>query len=296
MSRHRTWRTRTAGLAVSGCLALIATVGAPPAGRPGQVEDQAAFLAKVAERVASYPDYKSWQAAVVTRQTEMDKTWRPQTVTVVTKRVRSADGVYEEEISQALETRKGKTKDVTAAVREEARKEAERERRRHADATRPRGGGRRTLSFTLKELLPFSAAQRDRYDFTFLAEGAPGRPGAVAIEARLKDAFRSKDTDAPPGGAGANAGSGREAGRRRLFNWEGTFVFDAATHDLLGLVARPAGKVRFVKRMELSADFVLLEGGQLVPLRVKTSVDAGFFLKHVRMEIEEEYADYKILD
>jgi hypothetical protein len=129
---------------VSGCLVLLTIPGGSTAGRRGQVDDESAFLAKVGQRIASYPDYKSWRAAVVSRQTEMDKHWRPQSVTVVTKTVRLADGVYEEEISQALETKKGKTKDVTAELRKEAREDAEKARRRRAETNRTEGGGRRT--------------------------------------------------------------------------------------------------------------------------------------------------------
>ena len=297
MIRHRTWRNLAHGLAVSSCLALLATSGASTPGRAAQVEDQSAFLVKVDQRVSSYPDYKSWQAAVVSRRTEMDKNWRPQTVTVVTKKVRLADGVYEEEISQALETKKGKTKDVTAEFREEAREAAERARRRRAETNRAEGGGRRTLGFAIKDILPFGDALRERYDFTFLAEGRPERPGAVVIQARLKEAYRSKEADSPAEGDEGERPRGREGERRRpSFNWEGTFIIDAATYDLLALDVRPAGKIRFVKRMVLAVDFIVLEGGQLVPARVKTAVEAGFFLKHVRMEVEEEYSDYKILD
>jgi len=297
MSGHRTRVTGIAGWAVSCCLALFAEAGVLPAGRHGRVEDQAAFLVKVAERVASYPDYKSWQAAVVSRQTEMDKTWRPQAVTVVTKKVRLADGVYEEEISQALETKRGKTKDVTAEFRDEARKDADRARRRRAAPERAEAGGRRTQSFVVKDILPFGGAQRERYDFTFLADGRPDRPGALAVEARLKGAFRSQEADANPAGDEAEDDRGQDGERRRPnITWEGTFFIDPATYDLLGFEVRPAGKVRFVKRLELAVDFRLLEGGELVPSRFKTAVDAGFFLKHVRLEVEEEYSDYEILD
>ena len=297
MTRYRSWRYLARGLAVSGCLVLLTIPGGSTAGRRGQVDDESAFLAKVGQRIASYPDYKSWRAAVVSRQTEMDKHWRPQSVTVVTKTVRLADGVYEEEISQALETKKGKTKDVTAELREEAREDAEKARRRRAETNRTEGGGRRTLSFAVKEILPFSEAQRERYDFAFLAGGLPERPGAVVIQARLKEAFRIKEPDTPSEGDEEEAARGREGERRRpRINWEGTFVIDPLTHDLLRLEARPAGKVRFVKRMELAVDFILLEGGQLVPARIKTAIEAGFFLKHVRMEAEEEYSDYKILE
>ena len=297
MNPHPAWRHLAKGLAAWSCLALLATSGASTADRGGQVDEQSAFLARVDQRVSSYPEYKSWQAAVVSRQTEMDKNWRPQLVTVVTKTVRLADGVYEEDIGQALETKKGKTKDVTAEFREEAREAAEKARRRRAEANQAGGGERRTLSFAIKDILPFGAARRERYDFTFLVDGRPDKPGAVVIQARLKDALRGKDTDSPARGDEKEAADGREGDRRRPnFNWEGTFVIDPATHDVLRLEVRPAGKVRFVKRMELAVDFILLEGGQLVPARIKTAVEAGFFLKHVRMEAEEEYSNYRILE
>ncbi|MDH4195968.1 MAG: hypothetical protein OEW05_01015 [Candidatus Aminicenantes bacterium] len=296
MNPHRTWRNLAQGLAVSTCLALLATSGASMAGRPGQVDDQAAFLAKVDQRVSSYPEYKSWEAAVVSRQTEMDKNWRPQTVTVVSKTVRLADGVYEEEIGQALETKRGKSKDVTAEFRAEAREDAEKARRRRAETDRAGGGERRTMSFAIKDILPFGAERMARYDFTFLVDGAPDRPGAVVIQARLKEVFRGKDAASPARENEEEEAASREDNRRQKFNWEGTFVIDPATHDLLRLDVRPAGKIRFVKRMELAVDFILLDGGQLVPTRIKTAIEAGFFLKHVRMEVEEEYSDYRILD
>ncbi len=297
MNPHVTWRRLARGLAASGCLALLAASGASTAGPRGQVDGLSAFLAKVDRRLSSYRDYKNWQAAVVSRRAEMDKNWRPQTVTVVTKTVRSADGVYEEDIGQALETKKGKTRDVTAEFREEAREAAERARRRRAEAGGAGSGERRALSFAVKDILPFDAARRERYDFDILEDGVPDRPGAVVIQARLKEAFRDKDAVSLAGGDEEEGARGQEGnGRRPNVHWEGIFVLDPATGDLLRMDVRPAGRVRFVKRLEFTVDFTLLAGGQLVPSRVKTAVDAGFFLKHVRMEVEEEYSDYRILD
>jgi hypothetical protein len=236
-------------------------------------QDVGGLLDKLSQRIKASFDYKNWKASIVSTTTKADKNWAAEEVTVVTKNVKSsAEGKPEEEILKALQTKKGKTTDITQKYAEERRKEREKARQRRAEEQDPpaaddeRGGG----SVSLDEFLPFS--DKKRGDFEFRLQDKTMLDGqevsVLDVRARLKDPK----------------------------NWDGMFYFDPETYDLLRIDLRPSKNPKLVKELEMLIDFEVLQNRFLVLKRTRFKVNGGIFIKHVRRIIEDVYSHFEVLD
>jgi hypothetical protein len=231
------------------------------------------LLDKLSQKTKASSDYRSWRASVLSTITKTDKNGTPEEVTVVTKSLASSvEGEPREEILKALQTKKGKTTDITQKYAEERRKNTEKTRKRQAkeataaSADDQHEGG----AMPLDEFLPFS--EKRRKDFEFRLQERPvseGLPVSV-LEARAK----VKDPK----------------------NWEGTFSFNPETYDLISFDLRPSQNPKMVKELAMRIDFEVLDERFLVLKRMQFKVNGGLFIKHVRMIVEDVYADFKVLD
>jgi hypothetical protein len=227
-----------------------------------------AFLNKASERFKSLADPRDWTATVVSTETEMDRKWIPEKVTTVRKTVVFKDGDRNEEILEALESRDGKTTNITARYAEAARKNLDRERKRRAEELAKSGTEKRRADrMALDDILPFSAKKRSEYVFRPIDGAGPdGSPAVVLdVEARIKDDQ----------------------------HWEGRFWFDPATADLRRAEIRPADYPLFVKEIDIAIGFDTHPSGLIVLKSFRLKINAGMFLKHVRREVVEEYSDYR---
>jgi hypothetical protein len=228
-----------------------------------------AFLDQAAERFKSLADPRNWSALVVSTQTEMDRKWTPETVTIVRKNVTFTDGERDEAILEALETKDGQTRDITVKYAAAARKNLDRERKRRAEELAKAGTEpRRADRMALDEILPFSAKKRPEYVFRPV-EGVAldGAPTVVFdVEAKIKDDK----------------------------HWQGRFWFDRATADLRRVEIKPADNPPFVKEIDIAITFDTHPSGPIVLRSFRMRINAGMFLKHVRRIVVEEYSDYRI--
>jgi hypothetical protein len=231
------------------------------------------FLDKVDAKVGGFQEARNWRGSVTSTITKMNRHWTPESVTVVTKAVTVADGRRSEEILKALETKDGKTQDITKEFIETDRKEHEKYRRqRPPDKPRPAGTAprRRGLGASIEEYTPFSEARRKLFDFR-LDENASldGRPAlALDVTAKVKSDK----------------------------NWEGRIYFEPGTLDPLLAEARPSETPRFVKELEARIALEVVGGTTLMLKSTWIKVNAGFlFFKRVRQVVEDLYSDIEIL-
>jgi hypothetical protein len=254
-------------------LMILSAAAMPLWSRQAQQQDMESLLDNLSRKIEASSDYKSWRASVVSTITKTDKDWTPEEVTVVTKSIASsAEGEPREEILKALQTKNGKTTDITQKYAEERRKEREKAGKRRAkEATEASAddqheGG----AMPLEEFLPFSEKRRKDFEFRLqerrVLEGLP----VSVLEARAK----VKDQK----------------------NWEGTFSFNPETYDLISLDLRPSQIPKMVKELAMQIDFEVLDNRFLVLKRMQFKVNGGIFIKHVRMIVEDVYADFKVLD
>lgn len=263
---------RSASTAVLCLLFLVNPVfsgTAAQSGTPLSGPSLEAFLDKAAERFRSLAEPRSWTAMVVSTRTEMDRKWAPESVTVVRKTVTITDGGREEAILEAVETKNGQSRDVTASVAAESRKNLDRERARRAEDSAKAGTEtRRSDRMALDEIIPFSAKKRPEYVFKPVDGAAlDGAPAVVLdVEAKVKDDK----------------------------HWQGRFWFDPASADLRRAEIKPADTPPFVKEIDISITFDTHPSGPIVLRAIRIKINAGFFLKHVRQVVVEEYSDYRI--
>ncbi len=233
--------------------------------------DLEAFLDRAAERFKTLDELKNCSLRVVAVRTEMDRNWAPATVTKVTKSVVFTEGVEESTILEALETKDGRTRDITRETAEENLKSLERARKRRAEeSARPPSGRRRSGGMDLDEIIPFSAKKRPEYTFTRI-EAASG-DGAPALA--LDFSPKVKDDE----------------------HWAGRLWFDPDTADLRRAEIRFAETPAMVKEMEIVLSFTTLPSGPIAVKSIRVRVNAGFFLKRVREVVEEAYSDYVVRD
>lgn len=244
----------------------------PLSGRPAPQQDMAGLLDKLTQRIKVSSDYMSWRASVVSTITKTDKNWTPEEVTVVTKSVRSSgEGEPVEEIVSALQTKKGKTTDITRKYTEERRKEREKERSRREKRKAGASGDneQRRGAMALDEFLPFSEKRRGDYEFR-LQESLTAAPKVSVLEARARV--------------------------KSLRNWEGTFSFNPETYDLISVDLRPSQIPKMVKELAMQIEFEVLNGRFLILKRMKFRVNGGIIIKHVRQIVEDVYADFEVLE
>jgi len=236
-----------------------------------------AFLDRVAARVEGYNPKASWTASIMSTQIETDRKWNPEKTIVVSKAVTVTEGRREEKALKVLETKDGKTQDITAQylAEQSARREKERAKREAKPEPAPRDkpgekpSGRRSFSLNISEILPFQPERRP--DFIFKLQettDADGRKLAVLdVRAKVKDSL----------------------------NWEGTYTIDAVTGDLVRARIKPSETPSMVKELEVEVELEVFEEVNLIPKRTWIKVNAGFlFIKRIHMISEEIYSDIRI--
>jgi hypothetical protein len=236
-------------------------------------QDMDGVLNKLSQKIKASSDYKNWRASVVSTITKTDKNWTPEEVTVVTKTVESsAEGEPQEQILKALQTKNGKTTDITRRYAEERRKERERYRKRRAEEEKAESADDRhdRGAMSLDQFLPFSEKKRKDFEFRLQERPTSGGPTVAVLEARAKV--------------------------KSLRNWEGTFSFDPETYDLIAVDLHPSQNPKFVKELSMQIDFGVLDNRYLGLKRTQFKVNGGILIKHVRQIVEDVYGDFEILD
>jgi hypothetical protein len=222
-----------------------------------------AVLNGVEERLTAGFAYKSWSAASTMVRTEYDRHGAVTKVTTARKNVRVMNGIREEDILEAKETEEGRTRDITAAFAKESKKNWDRERERRAK-------GDKSRSLNLDEIMPFAAKQRGLYDYTLHPAAGPDarRMAALVVKAKKKDSKY----------------------------WDGTYLIDLVTYDIVKAEVRPSDNPTFVRELWAKADLIPVDGKYLFIARTIFKIDAGFlFVKNVRMLVEDSYTDVKII-
>ncbi len=232
---------------------------------PQPAPDLQKLLDGVEARLAAAFDYKLWTADSTTTITEFDRKGVTGKTTHVTKFVRMRDGERDEDILKAVETKDGRTTDITAKYAEESRARREKERQRRARSEKK--GGRRSGAFDLDEIMPFASSKRAAFDFAVKTATAEGGRSLVILEARAK----IRDSDV----------------------WNGVYTIDPATFDIVKAEVRPSKNPTFVKELWAEADIGAV-GSHLVLSRTLFKIDAGFLIKHVRMIVEDTYANIRV--
>ncbi len=239
---------------------------------PSTSPEALALVEKMAERAASYPKLESWQARALSTSSRMTSEWKPKSTTTSEKIVKMDGPYWSEEILSATETEDGRTRDVTAKMREEARERAAKQRRSSADEREAdqRSRGRRGLDMARDELFPFGPDKRSGYDFAI--EGPAELDGAPVVLLRSRSLVRSDK------------------------KFEGLYFVDAATYDVrrveMTLAKRPAP----LKRMEMEIDFTVLPEGHHMMAKAVMRIHVGIVVKNIRVEAVETYSDFKIGD
>jgi len=272
------FRKTPAFLRAVGILAVIGLAGLAgqssaqaPSASPSSSSSSPEALALVegiSRRIASYPELGSWQARALSTTSRMTADWKPKSTVRSEKIVSMERGLWSEEILNATETEDGRTRDVTAKLRAEARERAEKQRRsteneRNDDQRRR---GRRSLDIARDEVLPFGPDKRDSYDFAL--DGTADLDGTAVIVLRSRSHVRSEE------------------------KFEGLYFVDPATHDVVRAELTIAKKPGPLKRMEMEVDFRVLPGGHQVMKKAVMRIHVGLIVKNIRIEAVETYSDH----
>jgi hypothetical protein len=78
--------------------------------------------------------------------------------------------------------------------------------------------------------------------------------------------------------------------------YEGTYFIHPDTFDVLRARIRPAELPGPLKLLEIDIGFERLPGGHLAVRTAKARVHVGLVIKNIRMETEEVYSEYVVLD
>jgi hypothetical protein len=232
--------------------------------------EAAELVAKLADRLASYPELTSWQARAHATTSFMTSSWKPKKTTT-TEKIVTADGkLWSEEILSAVETEDGRTRDVTDDARAEARERAEKQRRATDEGRKEdqRRRGRRSLDMTRDEVLPFNPEKHSGYDFTL--KGPSDLDGAPVIVLQSRSRVRSQD------------------------KLEGLYYIDPETYDVLRAELTIAKRPAPLKRMEMEMEFQVLPSGHQVLTRAVMRMHIGLVVKNIRIEAIETYTDHII--
>jgi hypothetical protein len=258
---------------VLGFLVIVAVAFSRPAPvNQEQRLDLPTLLDKITQRMESHAKNENWTLSVITTITRMDKNWKPEKVTLVDRKASINHGDLTEEIISATETEDGAKKDITEKYRKESAERRTREQReqeeRKRKGTTDRRRQRLRLDMTEEDFLPFSAKNRPHYEFWLLSEASLDEKSVfvVAAKSRIKEDIY----------------------------FEGSYYIDQESFDVLRAEVGPAKNPRFVKELEMTIDFQLLPQGYFVLKYTRVRINAGFFLKHVRMVVEEVYSQYEI--
>ncbi len=221
------------------------------------------------QRLTSYRDFGRWQALVVSTQANVDRHWQPEKVRRVTKLMKFDGGLMDEDILEAVEIEKGRTRDITEKYRQQRleRINRVREEREKAEASgrQPESGA----TLRLEDLIPFSDKNRSRYDFRLKGESEINGHPVYLVEARARE--------------------------KRDFLFEGLFYISRDSYDLVRVEIVPVKMPGFVREFLLEVDLDLWQE-RLVMRKVKIKIYGRFLFKSIRRLIEEDYLEYRPLD
>ena len=256
-------------------VSFVLVLGAVTALRfPGlaQVTELLLLVERVSKQQDSHPKYDSWKASVTSITTKMDKNWKPQKVTTVKKIIKVFNKERTEEIIQALETGKGKTKDITEKYIKEAKKQKEKEKKKERERKikGKKEKNRGSLELTWEEIFPFNEEKRINYDFLKLEDSYIDERPVYVLESRAK----IKD--------------------EKLY--EGKYYICKDRFDVLKIILKPSKKPKYVKEFEIEMSFEVLPQGYFVLRKSKARINGGIFIKRIRMTTEEEYSNYEIMN
>jgi hypothetical protein len=226
------------------------------------------LLGKISQRLLSYPDFEKWQALVVSSYINTNKSWQPEKIRRVKKLLTVNGEIRDEEILEAVEIEKGRTKDVTEEYR---RQRLERLKKLREEAEKAKQSGEKPEvknQLTKDDLIPFAGNKKNLYNFRLAGEEVLGDERVYVVEAKAK--------------------------KRQENLFEGKYYISQKTYDPLRLVLRPSKNPTFVKEFQVEID---LEPWQdlLVLKKSRIKVYGGFLFKSVRLLIEEDYSDFKLI-
>jgi hypothetical protein len=226
------------------------------------------LIDKICQRLASYPDFEKWQALVTTTYINADRNWQPEKIKKVKKILTVNGETRDEEILEAQDIEKGQVKDVTEDYR---RSRLERLKKLKEESEKARKSGQKPAvknQLTKDDLIPFSESKKALYAFRYIGEEELKGEKVYVIEARAK------------------------VKRDNLF--EGKYYISEKTYDPLLLLLQPSKNPAFIKDFQVEID---LEpwGNQLVLKKSRIKVFGGFLFKTVRLVIEEDYSDFKVI-
>ncbi|MCR4410158.1 MAG: hypothetical protein QHH43_08130 [Candidatus Saccharicenans sp.] len=221
------------------------------------------------QRLTSYPDFGRWQALVVSSQASVDRHWQTEKVRRVTKWMKFDGGLVDEDILEAVEIEKGRTRDITEKYRQQRleRLNRVREEREKAEASdrQPDSG----LTLRLEDLIPFSDKNRSRYDFRLKGESEVNGHPVYLVEARARE--------------------------KKDFLFEGLFFISRDSYDLRRVEITPVKAPAFVREFLLEVDLDLWQE-RLVMRKIKMKIYGRFLFKSIRRLVEEDYLEYRPLD
>jgi hypothetical protein len=256
-------------------MALSALVSSVPGGLfplPSVPPDLSTM--EVVERVnailLSAPEMNNWQARVLSTILEMDKNWQPKKKIIVEKLTSVENEKKTEKILSATEHEGDKTRNVTAQYQAEAAKFRESHGSGEEEGGKRKGGRHRGLNLSHDEMFPFSEEKRKGYDFELNDGTLIDGQRIYALETRPKQ--KSSEF------------------------YEGTYSIHPETFDILRAKLRPAEMPGPLKLLEIDIGFERLPGGHLAVRTAKARVHVGLIIKNIRMETEEVYSEYVVLD
>ena len=234
-----------------------------------QEESLTSLIEKISARMESYPELENWKASLLTTNIEVDKKGNPKKLIKIKMLVTVRGDERTEDILEVLRTRKGKTNDITEDYRRKVEQQkAKMEKRKAKQAEKEKGNSRFEIS--LEELLPFSMEKRNKYSFELIEETEYNDIPVYILKSKAKS----------PGEK----------------YWEGQYLIHKETYDLLRIEVSPSENPKYVKEFDIKMDFAVLPDGYFVVKHVKTWINAGMFLKRIRVISKQEYSDYEVLD
>lgn len=228
------------------------------------------LIDRVAMRQDSYPKYQRWEALVVLTETEMDKDWQPQKVTVIKKTLKVVNNEETDEVLQVLETEKGVTRDITEIYIRKAEKQKDKKKSKEGEHKSEKEEDRGAIELSQDEIFPFNGEKRKKYNFIMRDSSFVAGQESYVLESRAK--IKSGDL------------------------WEGVYYIDKESFDVLKVELKPSKNPKHIKEFEIEMSFQVLPEGYFVLQKSKARINGGIFIKKIRMTVEEERSHYKIID
>jgi hypothetical protein len=196
---------------------------------------------------------------------EVDGDGRPKSVTTITKAVVFRDSTRADSILKAVETKGGKSRDVTKEwIEKDAKEKAGRERKK---GTKTKDGGKQEASFSMDsdDLFVFMKDVRGDYRFS-----------------------RAKDTLIDGRSLRRITASPKTPAENRFF---AEYVLSPDSATVMFARLTPGKFPKMVKHMDMSMQFMDDAGGHYFLDEFRMRFYASLVVKKIRMEIKESYKD-----